>query len=234
MPRDAFFAVMAEATRLALPVVGHVPMTVTPTEASNAGQTTLEHAETIFEGTFSTTLGSEPLAQAIARWRTSPAAKELFDTFVKNGTIIDPTLVAGRWSLMWLEGRIDLRDDYIAASARREATEILGPLREDAAALLAERRPLVHELEAVVAQMHRAGVGLVTGTDLAFALHPGFSVHDELQAFSDIGLTPAEALRTSTLHAAELFPELDAGEVRVGKRADLDLLAEARAQAARQ
>ena len=155
MPRDAFFAVMAEAKRLALPVVGHVPMTVTPTEASNAGQTTLEHAETLFEGTFSTTLGSESLAQAIAQWRTSPAAKELFDTFVKNGTIIDPTLVAGRWSLMWLEGRIDPRDHYIAASARREAAEILGPLREDAAALLAERRPLIHELETVVAQAPR-------------------------------------------------------------------------------
>jgi hypothetical protein len=31
-----------------------VPITVTPAEASDAGQATIEHAETLFEETFST------------------------------------------------------------------------------------------------------------------------------------------------------------------------------------
>ena len=50
MPRDSYFALIDEAKHLGLSVVGHIPMTVTPEEASDAGQATLEHTETLFEG----------------------------------------------------------------------------------------------------------------------------------------------------------------------------------------
>ena len=50
--REAYFAIADETKRLSLPFAGHVPTTVTPAEASDAGQTTLEHTETLFEGTF--------------------------------------------------------------------------------------------------------------------------------------------------------------------------------------
>ena len=222
-PREAYFAVAEEARRLSLPLAGHIPVTVTPAEASNAGQTTIEHAETLFEGTFTAALNGESLSEAISRWRNSTAAQELFTTFVKNGTVVDPTLVTGRRAIAWLENQIDPRDKYIAASGLRDPA--VTALRQDAPKLLAERRPVIAELEAVVGQMHRAGVRLVTGTDLAFAiLHPGFSVHDELQALVDVGLTPAQALRAATLNPAQLFPKLDAGDVAAGKRANLVLL----------
>jgi hypothetical protein len=95
-------------------------MTVTPTEASNAGQTTIEHAETLFEGTFATALNGQALPEAIGRWRNSSAAQELFATFVKNGTVVDPTLVTGRRGIAWLENQIDPRDKYLAASGLRD------------------------------------------------------------------------------------------------------------------
>jgi imidazolonepropionase-like amidohydrolase len=201
-------------------------MTVTPFEASNAGQTTIEHAETLFEGTFSSALNGVPLHEAINRWRTSPAAQELFATFVKNGTVVDPTLVAGRWQIAWFANPIEARDRYVGVSSRPQAAASLDSLRPEAAKLLAERGPVVRELEAVVAQMHRAGVPLVTGTDLSFLYGPGsgFDVADELQAFVDVGLTPAEAIRAATLNPARLFPALDAGEIAPGRRANLLLL----------
>jgi imidazolonepropionase-like amidohydrolase len=87
-----------------------------------------------------------------------------------------------------------------------------------------QRRAIRRELEAVVGQMHRAGVTLVTGTDLAHILHPGFNVHDELQALVQAGLTPADALRAATINPARLFPSLEAGDVAPGRRADLLLL----------
>jgi imidazolonepropionase-like amidohydrolase len=52
MERESYFALIDEARTLGLRVVGHVPMTVTPEEASNAGQQTIEHVATLFEGTF--------------------------------------------------------------------------------------------------------------------------------------------------------------------------------------
>ena len=50
--RDAYFGIAAEARMLGLPFAGHVPMTVSPSEASDAGQASLEHTKTLFEGTF--------------------------------------------------------------------------------------------------------------------------------------------------------------------------------------
>jgi hypothetical protein len=43
IPRDAYFAVMAEATRSGLPVAGHLPDQITAIEAADVGQRSMEH-----------------------------------------------------------------------------------------------------------------------------------------------------------------------------------------------
>ena len=48
-PRESYFAIIDEARKQGLAVVGHVPMTVTPAEASDAGQQ-IEHAGGIARG----------------------------------------------------------------------------------------------------------------------------------------------------------------------------------------
>ncbi len=70
------------------------------------------------------------------------------------------------------------------------------------------------------------GVRLVLGTDANTAGNvPGFAVHDELEALVESGLTPYQALRTATVHAAELVGAVDEfGTLAVGRRADLLLL----------
>ena len=62
--RDAYFALADEAKKLGMPLIGHVPMTVTPAEASDAGQQTIEHVETLFEGTFATAHNGQVTAAA--------------------------------------------------------------------------------------------------------------------------------------------------------------------------
>lgn len=91
-PREAYFAIVDEAKKQGLAVVGHIPMTVTPEEASDAGQATIEHVVTLFEGTFSANLKQDELLPAIRRFRERDAAT-LFARFAKNGTVLDPTLV---------------------------------------------------------------------------------------------------------------------------------------------
>lgn len=44
MPREAYFALLDEATKVGLPVTGHVPFAVDVIEAANAGHRSMEHA----------------------------------------------------------------------------------------------------------------------------------------------------------------------------------------------
>jgi len=74
--------------------------------------------------------------------------------------------------------------------------------------------------------MRRAGVEFLAGTDTpVMALVPGFSLHDELEAFVDAGFSPAGALRAATLAPARfLGRERELGTVEKGKLADVVLL----------
>ena len=80
----------------------------------------------------------------------------------------------------------------------------------------------------VMARMRRAGMPFLAGTDAAPIFpenRPGFSLHEEMAAFVEAGLTPAEALRTATLNPAKFFGATDSlGTVAAGKLADLVLL----------
>ena len=71
-----------------------------------------------------------------------------------------------------------------------------------------------------------AGVPLLVGTDTPNPLLvAGFSVHDEILALADAGLTPVAILRAATVTPARaLGLEHEQGRVAEGQRADLVLL----------
>jgi len=84
---------------------------------------------------------------------------------------------------------------------------------------IAVRRSLIKAL-------HDAGAGLLLGSDAPQVWNvPGFSVHRELEAMVEAGLTPYEALVTGTRNVATYFGVADrAGTIAVGNWADLILL----------
>ena len=56
-------------------------------------------------------------------------------------------------------------------------------------------------------------------------LVPGFALHRELRELVEVGLTPFEALRTSTTRPFEYLGEIDkAGTIEIGKQSDLVLV----------
>ncbi|MGH8245513.1 MAG: amidohydrolase family protein, partial [Gammaproteobacteria bacterium] len=57
LPREAYFGLAEESKKVGLAFAGHIPRTVSPEEASDAGQASFEHTETLFEGTFETRVG---------------------------------------------------------------------------------------------------------------------------------------------------------------------------------
>lgn len=223
LPRDVYFAVTAEATKHGLAVVGHVPMTVTPEEASDAGQASLEHTETLFEGTFSAALQDGELPDAIRRFRAG-AAEALFARLVKNGTASTPTLVAYRSAIQASDPASppDPRRRYVARSLEEEAAKRAQPVSSEE---LADAKRTFAELREVVRQMSRSGVTLLAGSDVAGPRIPGFSLHDELALLVECGLTPLQALQAATLAPARLFGRAEElGSIETGKLADLVLL----------
>ena len=223
LPRDSYFALMDEAKRQGLPVVGHIPMTVAPEEASDAGQATMEHTETLFEGTFSAGLKGRKLPDAIRQFRASEA-EELFARFVKNHTAFTPTLAPYGATIEASDPSSppDPNSRYVALSLKKEWQKQSKPLSGEE---LAEWKRTFAELREVVRQMNRSGVTLMAGTDIAGPRIPGFSLHDELAQLAGVGLTPLEALQAATLTPARLLNKADDfGSVAAGKIADLVLL----------
>ena len=171
-------------------------MTVAPEEASDAGQATLEHTETLFEGTFAAALNGRDLPGAIRAFREGEARK-LFARFVANRTMVTPTLVAYRSIIESEDGSMarDPLSRYVAESLKAEARKRAEPATPEE---LAGYRRTFAELREVVALMHRSGVTLLAGTDIAGARVPGFTLHDELALLVEAGLSPLEALQAAT------------------------------------
>jgi imidazolonepropionase-like amidohydrolase len=216
MQRDSYFAAIDEAKTQGLPLAGHIPMTVTPEEASDAGQATVEHVVTIFEGTFSAPLKEGELLAAMRRWRVQDAAT-LLARFVRNHTVVVPTLVA-------YDPEFDPSGSlskYVALSFRDNARKEPKP----SPAELEGSQATFSEFKEVVRAMNRAGVTLLAGSDIAAARVPGFTLHQELALLVESGLTPLQALQAATLNPARsLNRSGDYGSVDAGRIADLVLL----------
>ena len=234
IPRDGYFAAVDEAKKLGLTFVGHVPDAVRASEASDAGQKSIEHFTGIFEGcsTIEDQLikGPKSVGRNVSTY--DPArAKALIALMARNRTWQVPTLVWERGQ--WLVDDIDLSHDPLtkyAPAAWKDRTwpmfvrAILQDMDTDP---LPVRKTFVQmELDMTLA-MFRAGVPFMAGTDTAAGVHvfPGFSLHDELALFVRAGLTPMQALQTATRNPAEFMDRLaDLGTVERGKLADLVLL----------
>ena len=78
----------------------------------------------------------------------------------------------------------------------------------------------------LVRSLHRSGVLLLAGTDLAPypGGFPGYALHNELAELQSVGLSPSDALRAATLNPARYFAADTMGVLRVGTVADLVLL----------
>jgi hypothetical protein len=109
LPRDAYFGIADEALQQGLTFVGHVPLSVSPSEASEAGQKSIEHLTGIIiecsdqevELRKEIVQANSPAARACAQAMAldtynNGKAAALFERFVKNETWQCPTLTVSR------------------------------------------------------------------------------------------------------------------------------------------
>jgi hypothetical protein len=250
LPREAFFAIADAANEANLPFAGHVPITVTAAEASEAGQRTIEHytdsmlpycstdEEALLAELRAAASGPEPVQTYAATFFAAlPRMLETFDPgkaavlagrFAANQTWFTPTLVIGRNAALagdpalLADSRLRHLPPQVVASwqPQADADQAASPGVDPAIA----RRSLEVGAEITLA-MQRAGAPVLAGTDLGLPyVLPGFSLHDELALLVDAGLEPLAAIQAATRDAAHAVGRDDLGTIEPGKLADLVLL----------
>jgi imidazolonepropionase-like amidohydrolase len=196
LSRPAFLAVLDEAKKQRLDVVGHVPVWVTAAEASDAGQKSMEHSYGLLEscsthesevrkeveraaanpdtwaawGAVVRTTDRLYGAQARDQYYSGEKCQALFARFVRNGTWQCPTLVMRR--------ALALRDDPVFTNDPRMKAlppSVIGAWRNPQTDTrnrdlsgdeLRDRRVRFAKESELTGEMHRAGVQILAGTDL--------------------------------------------------------------------
>ena len=252
LPRKAYFAIADEAKKQGIPFVGHVPNFLSASEASDAGQKSIEHLTGILAACSSReeelrkrrenahsnlrpgrNLPNPSIIRSITRETLETFSMEKANTFFarlkQNQTWQCPTFTVLRSSAFANDPnfRRDPRLKYMPRQLRASWDPAnnfrLGTRTQEDFNLA--RSVYQKQLE-VVGLMRRAGVEILAGTDVLNPYcFPGFSLHDELVILVEAGLSPMEALQTATLNPARfLGKEKDFGSIAQGKIADLVLL----------
>ena len=209
-------ALVTYAVDRGLQSAGHIPTEWDQVRGAEAGLGSIEH----FWGMSNTVSVSDG----------SPSSEDLdrlASALLAAGTFQSPTLVNNPLTAEALFGD----DESLAYTpayhrawwSRLSEGLVAGMTPADSQALRAAA-----SLDRVIAgELARRGVKFLAGTDTPNPYLPaGLSLHAELRAFVESGMTPAEALRTATVYPAEYFRrEGQWGAVDEGYEADLVLLA---------
>ena len=202
-------ALVARARERGIPIVAHANEPF-----PRRGVTTLEHSVWPPLG------GSHATRDSL--WRQLAASRTAFvPTLITWATRLDPpdTLIA-RLNAGRMPGL-----QYVPKRTRARWLDQLKEFRQEPGAVdwpTVYRNELRH-----VGEMQRAGIVLLTGTDVGAPLVvPGFSLHGELANFVNIAaLTPRQALASTTIEGARVVGMADSlGTIETGKLADLVLL----------
>lgn len=252
VPRDAYFAIAQETKKDGIPFVGHVPLSVTAREASDAGQKSIEHFEGV--GYVISPVGDQfrldrldrigkpsqpgemmklPLRIAnelktLSDTYDARRAADLFAHFRRNNTWQVPTLsVAHIYASIGNRAVYeDERLKYVTGQ-ERDSWEHNPIVHIEIPEYVEGRKLWLQEAERITREAHKAGVRFLAGSDSGGVpyLYYGFSLHDELALLVEAGFTPMEALQAATRNAAQFLGLKDSGTIAVGNRADLLLLA---------
>ena len=220
-----------EAHRLGMQVLGHVPATMRPLDAVNAGYDEITHINFIaMQAMPDEVVNKANTAQRIegpAKYfkdvdLNGPVMKNFVAELVKHKTVVDPTLVV--WEATMVS------DGGVPADAYASYVGLLSPALDRS--FKAAGYPLVKgytrddyrkswaKMIDLVGALHKAGVTIVAGTD-----GQGIELVREIELYKKAGMTNAEALQTATIiPARRVGVAARTGSIAVGKEADMVLV----------
>ena len=236
LDRDIIKAIVEEAHRAGIPVVGH---RLDARENAEFGMDFIEHSSPIAIATITDKEKFQQLKEGRIldpHHLMDPAAfPDLIQKLVKANVYFNPTL-SGGWRAA--NGRqkqyASAVREYFSQPGLKYAPpegvqklfndfEMLDRLSPEQARMMEEGYKKVQQF---MREFSQAGGKLLAGVDSNLNTGiPGLGIHQEMELMVDAGVSPMEALKSATIYAAELMrKEKDLGTVEVGKMADLVVL----------
>jgi imidazolonepropionase-like amidohydrolase len=219
LSRESYDAIVATANELGMDVIGHVPMELSVEYIIDAGQKLIAH--------------SEELAKHVDGDYSPQRIDAFADLLAKSGVWLVPTITTTRSIL-------EQFDDAPAVLGRPEGVYYNDPLQKGVWNFVSQnlyqpippnhRQRLRDDYEKfqlpLVKAVYQKGGRLLAGSDTMLpGLVPGFALHRELRDLVEAGLTPYDALRTTTTNPYEYLGESDRfGTIAKGKQSDLVLV----------
>jgi len=247
IPPEVLRAVVEEAHKNGLKVVGHLANNIPIQTALDIGQDGIEHAQYLIAAKPG---DSEQLGREAAARRDTPLAlvpgersarllyledakeeERVYQTMAQKQIWVTPTLTVSIRTGQELGERDFESDDrkrFVLPAIWESWDQKLGRRKPVASAAREIAAEFNKRAQKAMLAAHKAGVPMLAGTDCGVNnnyMFPGWSLHEELENLVKAGLTPVEALRMATIDAAR-WRGADAteGTVEKGKTADLVLL----------
>lgn len=223
-------AMVAEAKKLGMHVMGHVPAFATADDMMAAGYDELTHINQFVLGwVLKPGEDTRNLLRLTALRRLpgldldSAPVRRSIDTMVAKKIAIDPTLVIHETFTQSRDGEVPPSMagflDHMPISEQRDGKRAwvdLSQPGDDAA-----YRGAFNKLVEVLKRLNDRGVMIVPGTDMG----GGFLYHRELELYQNIGMTPGQILKRATWDMAEfLGQDQRLGSIEPGKLADFFLV----------
>lgn len=229
LPPEVFHAVASTANAEGIEFSGHVTGSVGLIASLEAGQRTIDHldgfVETLVEPTRLSNRNPSWFGADLAYDVDETRVEATVDALLASGAALVPTEtllenVAG--SLEELQSRDEYA--YLPPNLR---TGYSNAVRGSANAFTPDSAKTFLDLrKRLIGVAFRAGVPVLLGSDSPQIFNvPGFSIHHELKAMAEAGLTPFEAISTGTTAPAEFYGQDHLwGSIAPGRSADLIVL----------
>lgn len=238
---EAYLEIIKQAKERELQVTGHMPMTIFIDDAIELGLDGIEHLYYVLKGTsdremeitrdvYNGRLGFWAAIRQLKESYNEDTARVFYKQLADAEVYVTPTLHID--DILSFIHENDHQDDpylkFIPLDIQQTySSRVRSAKHRDEEAIRFEAE--LNELfRTMINDMQEAGVRLLPGSDSgAFNsyVYPGLSLHRELQAMVNAGLSPLEAIRSSVVNGPAFFGHQGlTGSIEAGKKADLLIL----------
>lgn len=196
LPHDQYFELITYAWKQGMPPVGHVPIGVDAFEAVRNRQSSIEH--------FSQVAASAYGAQVVFE---SSVGEDVY--FCPTLTVLNRVVASiPTYQTPWL--------DHVSGDGRNFFERTRG--------LIPPTNQMFERNKALFQRLIDVQGNIISGTDTGIRyVLPGISLHEELQYYTQAGMSAVDVIKTTTVNVSNYLGE-DKSDVEIGAIADLVLL----------